>query len=841
MRFLTNLLNARRPTRRNGRSRHRSRDALVNVLQTEKLEDRSLLTAGWVDVIDGPGFESIGRMTGDAAGNTYITGSSDSATLAVGNLTLNNSGRDLFVAKANANGQIQWATRANLWDGYTTNESIGTNLAGDVAVDAQGDVYISGYFGQTIQFGAQSLTSVGDVDAFVAKLGGATGQFLWAQRIGGSGKDFGYSIAVDAAGNVAVSGSLNSSSELFVSKFDTNGVEQWTRTVTGSLNGMLSTVAFDATGNLYTAGRLNGTAQFPTGDLTSTATIPYNPGSIGNTVVAKLDSSGNWLWTRQIEGDTYGAATQVRIGVSGELYLNGWFAGTVNFDGTNFTSAGSMDLYVARMNLGTGAVDWARHIGSAGQESPGDLDVDVSGNIAVLGTIAGAAAFGSQTIVPEGTSSNFVTRLNSSGTFLESQRLMRYGARSVFVDASGDITIAGSGVGPVALPQQSITSSTGGLFLAKLPSAAATKFYVIDDGAIDRTFQYAASYGVTRDQFTLSSTNTLARGVATTAAGDKVWTVDLKGTVFVYTNTGALLGSWTPTGMSPNAVVNGITTNGTDIWVVDEQDAKVYKYAGAASRTSGTQAPASSFALPKANSYPTDLVTDGTSIWVVDENALKVFKYSMTGSAQGSWKIDAANKFPTGITLDPTNASLDLWIVDKGTDKIYQYTNGRTRTSGSQSASFTYALAVGNTSPQGIADPPPAGTGLAASPAVNDDIAIGDEDSTVKNVSKKSIAPTSKALSSSAIAHGIAQAAQSSAWDFAQTRGGHVDSANHLENPAAHSHSETSTVPSKTTTTKTPVYGDGVKHEAADENLNALLDLLLPDLLETGPKRHRGV
>ena len=99
-------------------------------------------------------------------------------------------------------------------------------------------------------------------------------------------------------------------------------------------------------------------------------------------------------------------------------------------------------------------------------------------------------------------------------------------------------------------------------------------------------------------------------------------------------------------------------------------------------------------------------MTDGTSIWVVDGTALKVFKYTLSGSLLGSWTIDPANTHPTGITIDPTNVS-NIWIVDSGTLKVYQYTAAASRTSGSQNAAATFALAPGDTNPQGIADPPP--------------------------------------------------------------------------------------------------------------------------------------
>ena len=174
-----------------------------------------------------------------------------------------------------------------------------------------------------------------------------------------------------------------------------------------------------------------------------------------------------------------------------------------------------------------------------------------------------------------------------------------------------------------------------------------------------------------------------------------------------------LLGSWSAGGLSSSAQLTGIATNGTDIWLVDSYADKVYKYTGAASRLSGSQNAASSFSLASGSNgdtNPQDIVTDGTSFWVVDGTRLKVFKYTLSGSSLGSWAIDPANTHPTGITINPSNVS-DIWIVDNGTDKVYQYIGAASRTSGSQNAGATFALAAGNTNPQGIADPP------ASSPA----------------------------------------------------------------------------------------------------------------------------
>jgi hypothetical protein len=232
----------------------------------------------------------------------------------------------------------------------------------------------------------------------------------------------------------------------------------------------------------------------------------------------------------------------------------------------------------------------------------------------------------------------------------------------------------------------------------------ATKFYVADAASPDRLYRYGVS-GNALANTGLSSGDTAPRGVAANAAGTTEWVVDANKKVYVYSPGGTLLGSWSAGGLSSSAQLTGIATNGTDIWLVDSSADKVYKYAGAASRLSGSQNAASSFALAKGksgNPNPQDIVTDGTSFWVVDGTALKVFKYTLSGSLLGSWAIDPANTHPTGITIDPNNNS-DIWIVDNGTLKGYDYAGAASRTSGSQTAAATFALNPYDTNPQGIA------------------------------------------------------------------------------------------------------------------------------------------
>ena len=227
---------------------------------------------------------------------------------------------------------------------------------------------------------------------------------------------------------------------------------------------------------------------------------------------------------------------------------------------------------------------------------------------------------------------------------------------------------------------------------------------MVNDATGDRTYEYTAA-GNSNEDYALNNGNSAPRGAASTAVGDKVWVVDANKKVYVYNPGGGLLGSWTAGSLASNATVEGIATNGTDVWIVDAKQDKVFRYTGAASRLSGSQNAASSFSLNSSNTGPKDIVTDGTSLWVVNDSTTdKVFKYTLSGSLLGSWTIAGAGTSPTGITLDPSGGG-NLWIVDSGTKRVYQFDNAR----GSRrflSPSTSFALSAGNTNPQGIADPP---------------------------------------------------------------------------------------------------------------------------------------
>src|SRR3989442_12049361 len=77
-----------------------------------------------------------------------------------------------------------------------------------VAVDANGNVLVTGKFSGTIDFGTGPLTSAGATDIFLAKYS-AAGDPIWSKAFGGALNDSGNGVAVDSGGNVVLIGTAS--------------------------------------------------------------------------------------------------------------------------------------------------------------------------------------------------------------------------------------------------------------------------------------------------------------------------------------------------------------------------------------------------------------------------------------------------------------------------------------------------------------------------------------------------------------------------------------------------------------------------------------------------------
>ncbi|MDD1716167.1 MAG: SBBP repeat-containing protein, partial [Methanolinea sp.] len=147
--------------------------------------------------------------------NAYITGytSSGEATfpIKVGPDLVKNSGEDAFVAKVNSGGTDL------TYCGYIGGS--GDDWGTGIAVDTTGHAYVTGYTDSSeASFpvkGGPDLTYNGWEDAFIAKVNSGGTALMYCGYIGGGGRDYGNSIAVDVGNHAYVAGDTNSSEATF--------------------------------------------------------------------------------------------------------------------------------------------------------------------------------------------------------------------------------------------------------------------------------------------------------------------------------------------------------------------------------------------------------------------------------------------------------------------------------------------------------------------------------------------------------------------------------------------------------------------------------------------------
>jgi hypothetical protein len=571
---------------------------------------------------------------------------------------------NIFVASADTNSILRYDPTGEFINAFVPSGSGGLSSPWDLVFGPDGDLYVSSNGnGEVLRYDGTTGAFLNVVASGLSKVGGLT-----------FGPDGSLYIANGGTNEV-----LRYNSSTGLTPFITAG--------SGGLSDPRRAV-FGPDGNIYVAS--NGTSQV----------LEYNGQTeafMGVFATNSANTGAMWL----------------QFGNDGYLYVS-----------TQATS--SANTTILRFNATTGALvdsfiparaSWSFNIGpnnviydSSNQNTSFGGFVDLIGPSSVVAFTVSLASPSAAT-----TTVNYAT---ADGTALAGRDYVATSGTLTFAPGETSKTILvptlDDGVAdPTKYFTVNLSNPTGGVITSGQGIGTIlddTKFYVVDGSASDSTYQYTVSGGALGSN-ALASGDTAPRGIATTAAGTTTWVVDANKNVYVYSTGGTLLGSWSAGGLPSSANVTGIATNGTNIWLVDSYSDKVYKYTGAASRLSGSQNAASSFSLASGKSgdpNPQDIVTDGTSFWVVDGTSHKVFKYSLTGSLLGSWTIDPANSHPTGITFNPSNPS-DIWIVDNGTDKVYQYIGAASRTSGSQSAGATFALAAGNTNPQGIADPPPTG------------------------------------------------------------------------------------------------------------------------------------
>lgn len=388
----------------------------------------------WVKNFGGTWLVETDKLFVDNYGNVYSTGQfRDTVDFDPGpgtdTLIADPTGTDVYITKLSESGSFCWA-RHFTGPGYDYGRGI--------AVDNQSNVYISGYFENSIDLnpglGISNHTSVGVNDIYVTKLD-SNGNFIWSKSIGGINSDAGHSISIDLTGNVYVTGDFRntvdfdpgpglynltaSGADMFILKLDPNGNFIWVKQIVGSVGWNMT---MNSNNQLLVTGSFGGTQDFDPGPGT------FNLTSSGSSdcFIIELDTSGSLNWAVAMGGTNVDIPRSIKSDYLGNVYLCGYFSGTnADFDPSPgislLSSNGGYDVFVVKLNS-VGGFDWAKSFGSSGNDDAFDICVVDSGKVNICGKFLFTVDFNPgaavHNLTSAGISDAFINQLDSNGNFL---------------------------------------------------------------------------------------------------------------------------------------------------------------------------------------------------------------------------------------------------------------------------------------------------------------------------------------------------------------------------------------------------------------------------------------
>ncbi|MBL7719737.1 MAG: T9SS type A sorting domain-containing protein [Flavipsychrobacter sp.] len=291
----------------------------------------------WAQSFKGSGEAVIRDIATDASGNIYVfgdfNGSIDIDPTTNDSMVLANGATDLFFAKADSNGAVQW---------IKTMGGVNNEAARGIAVDNNGNVILCGAFTTTMNFNPggnpTNLAFLGVADGFVAKYDN-NGSLLWVRQQGGTAEIYTNGVACDADGNVFITGYYfgtmspdhgitmishisQGQKDIFLTKFDSTGAFKWSRSVGGtSFDGGVA-IAIDTNGDPVITGYYQGVVDFDPG--VGTVNDTANGGS--DIFTCKFNTLGGYTWLNSgfFNGMYTDEPTSVHIGGDNKVYVTGY-------------------------------------------------------------------------------------------------------------------------------------------------------------------------------------------------------------------------------------------------------------------------------------------------------------------------------------------------------------------------------------------------------------------------------------------------------------------------------------------------------------------------------------
>ncbi len=424
-----------------------------------------------------------GKINGiavDTSGNVYYAGETKNnfptTNFAFDKNYNSSSSYDAFVSKFDTTGKnLIYSTYLG---------GVRDDLATDIAVDIDGNAYITGYtsspsnqnnsesdFPTTDSAFDKINESDGSKDAFVTKLDASGSSLIYSTCLGEKGNDFGSCIAIDTLGvayvagytqsaffpttDLAFSKSTSGNYDTFVTKLDTSGSSLVYSTYLGSSSSdYIRDIALDNSGNAYVTGTAG--SDFPT------TTSAFDETS-GGTFVTKLDATGSSLVFSTFLAN--GSANGIAIDTSRNIYITGGTGGNFPMAGNPYDPFhnGNTDIFVAKLESSGSNLVYSTYLGANGTthcenkpDSGHRIALDDSRNIYIVGQTQScfmplASSIKGTGGVPAGIGYNgYIAKLNASGSSLlfasyfgHATDVIYTNITSMAVDTSGDMYIAG--------------------------------------------------------------------------------------------------------------------------------------------------------------------------------------------------------------------------------------------------------------------------------------------------------------------------------------------------------------------------------------------------------------
>ena len=394
----------------------------------------------WSKTFGGSSDDVAEGVAVDSSGNLYVVGYFYSSSLNLGGSPLvnnNSSTSDIFLAKYNSKGTHIWSKRFG---------GSGNDIGRSIAVDSLGNVYIAGWFSSSsINFGGSNLSKTGYADVFIAKFD-TDGNHLWSNRFGGTDYNEAFSVKVDSSNNVYLAGYFTSPAisfggsnlanaggsscntdgyfycaDIFVAKFNGDGVHQWSKKFGGTDWDIVYSMFVDKDNNVYITGWFDSSSiDFGGGAFTNV----YSPYS--DIYLAKFDSSGTHLWSKKFGGSQDDAVFSVYGNSNGDVYLTGAFrSSSINFGGSSLNNAsysGYADIFLAKFNS-SGTHLWSKRFGGLYEDGGFSVVVNSSDNVLLKAVFNGSTIdFGGGNLTNAGNFDIALAKFDNNGNHIWSKR-----------------------------------------------------------------------------------------------------------------------------------------------------------------------------------------------------------------------------------------------------------------------------------------------------------------------------------------------------------------------------------------------------------------------------------